>query len=1249
MLEVRRSHAVSLVLLAALAATPGRAASRGAHAPNAMVVVESTDPTAWLRVVQALEGQGAHLPHRIPPSLLAGTLPPGIEARLPTLAGVEIGVERAGGPRLAGRLPVMAGAVRRLLEGPVGHPGLPEPRPMEHDVVLPLEGEELMLPSHFGPAECDRPGATSAYLVGSVAIGILMPESTGGASSEDWSNEDPRHPGEDRASLVIAEIMQGCDTLVAQHPDAALSFAYDVRRDIPIAHEAIEHSVGQRGTWIADILEEIGHGAASPSYGIGGYLHEMRERLDTDWAAAAFVIDDLNDADNGFPPTGFPFAYALLGGPYMVMTYDNDGWSLDRMDVVFRHELGHVFHALDEYRSAGNDCGRTAGWLRVKNGNNDSAPGDTACETNVACVMRGNDTPTSCAFTIGQVGMRDTDVDGVPDVRDAPPDSRFTDASPLLIGTSSVTLLARSTARALAEESPNAPVAFSINRVASAEWSLDGGAFLPLVADDAAFGGRCEDFTLDLTGLSEGWHRVELRATNDVGLLEPSPASLDIYVNADCADDASEPDDDRDTAAARPAGTHSLFHCAYDRDWSRFHLTRDASVTVTVTQSDATGSLTVRLLDAASNVLAESAATAGVATLTTTAGTSGTYYVAVLGDSELETAYDLGIAADCIDDPSEPDSPAPLGRESAPGTLRQRVLCAGDQDHYLLAVQSGQTITADARFDGSLGDIDLELIDPAGTSVATSVGTGDVETVTTTPTVEGVWIVRVFGKTPLDRNVYDLTLAATGCIDDAGENDDGAATARTLSPGAVTGIVCGDDEDWFRVTIASRRLVRIQLSHSPTAGNLDLELRDAAGTRLVARSTRPGGLEDITTERLAPGTYTVRVVAPTADTVSYRLTLEDVDPLLLFAHLDADDVVLQWNLSSQECFTVRRSTDPSDFSAAVEQLVQEGDPTILEVDRPISDLAWRDPGVATDRTLLYCYLVDPHDCGEAVLTAHKTATPYPVVPEGIGTLTSVEYAVTLYNGGRDPIFGAVFHDDLPPEVSRFSVLEIPPGATDVSELPPSGASGTGLVLVTGITVPAGEERLVRFVVYISPNSGFQDPMMDNQGWAEHGASPVGAGVVTDTDDSATTGWQDDTRVFIVRRNDKFTVHAFWHQDVDLDVQVIDTCGNVIGEHDMPFADCAGGRGQVRMTHSCTAPSPPGRYEDIEWVSVPPPGVYRIRVAYPGLSPDDPACGGRGPEEVTVVVQPFGSVVGPVRWRTVTVEPGSPVDVMTVTY
>jgi hypothetical protein len=86
------------------------------------------------------------------------------------------------------------------------------------------------------------------------------------------------------------------------------------------------------------------------------------------------------------------------------------GWGEANLDLVFAHETGHIFGALDEYADSNCSAGQIGGHLHVANGN---------CEVgnpaSVECLMKAN-TIAFCAPTVAQWGWADRNNDGVLDV-----------------------------------------------------------------------------------------------------------------------------------------------------------------------------------------------------------------------------------------------------------------------------------------------------------------------------------------------------------------------------------------------------------------------------------------------------------------------------------------------------------------------------------------------------------------------------------------------------------------------------------------------------------------------------------------------------------------------------------------------------------------------------------------------------------------------------------------------------------------
>jgi hypothetical protein len=231
-------------------------------------------------------------------------------------------------------------------------------------------------PSRPAPGARAARGPTSAYLEGSVAVGVVIVQ--GPDSGLKFSEEE--------RTKVIAEVQNGLGFFIETNPLSGITFSFeirDVQLDVPADPEADD----LEALWRDPAMAALGF---SPDWsGVDAYVEDLRTRLATNWTYCAFF-------------TKYPlahFAYAFIGGPRLVMDYDNDGWGPDNIDRVFAHETGHIFGAPDEYASSNCDCGGSWGRYGLPNLN---------CETcaaggGVDCLMRGN-TWALCAYTPGHLG-----------------------------------------------------------------------------------------------------------------------------------------------------------------------------------------------------------------------------------------------------------------------------------------------------------------------------------------------------------------------------------------------------------------------------------------------------------------------------------------------------------------------------------------------------------------------------------------------------------------------------------------------------------------------------------------------------------------------------------------------------------------------------------------------------------------------------------------------------------------------------
>jgi len=373
---------------------------------------------------------------------------------------------------------------------------------------------------------------TSEYMVGSVAVGIIVPESSGNA--ENWSTE--------RLNTVVAETQAGIDWWRQREPSANLTFSYDLHLSVPVSIEPIAtEAVGSAATiedapmgqWMNECFAYLGYPAdvmfEENAY---SYANDLRLAKGTNWAFIVFVVDSLNDADGAFPD-GL-FAFARPGGPYLVMTYDNDGWGIENMDSTVAHEMGHIFYALDEYRDAGNLASDRSGYFNEINGNNE---GDGL--TNVSCIMRGDedsyDLRAVCGYTKRQMGQRDQDRNGIQDVLDVPPVCTLPAFTPDPTGHSLLTYLGRAQVGTLPNLNTCRPElphpAISVSTIAGVEWQVDSTDWTPATPATGAYDSGQESFRLIAGPLDLGEHTVRARAVDNQGKVG-TPASDTVTIIA---------------------------------------------------------------------------------------------------------------------------------------------------------------------------------------------------------------------------------------------------------------------------------------------------------------------------------------------------------------------------------------------------------------------------------------------------------------------------------------------------------------------------------------------------------------------------------------------------------------------------------------------------------------------------------------------------------------------------------------------
>lgn len=346
---------------------------------------------------------------------------------------------------------------------------------------------------------------TSEFMAGRVAVGLVLVESNGtvDTSKENWTSEEKQ--------LVFNKTISALNWWMQREPRAKLSFVYDdhFSNPLPTGVEPITRPHSDQGYWIADAMKSLGFNSTSYFTQVRNYDNWLRSTYQTDWAFTIFVVDSSSDGDNRFS-NGY-FAYAYLGGPFLVMTYGNNGYGPEYFDAVAAHEIGHIFRALDQYSSAYQGCTVRSGYLNIENQNSQYG----SCASNVDSIMRGQIYPFIAKaidpYAAGQIGWRDSDGNNILDPLDTNLSLQVTELSQ-----TGDEILAKGAVTISSFPSPTG-VSFTINKISKVQYRVGEGEWQMGQPLDGKFDSISEDFELTATDLPTGWSLFEISAIDSMG------------------------------------------------------------------------------------------------------------------------------------------------------------------------------------------------------------------------------------------------------------------------------------------------------------------------------------------------------------------------------------------------------------------------------------------------------------------------------------------------------------------------------------------------------------------------------------------------------------------------------------------------------------------------------------------------------------------------------------------------------------
>jgi hypothetical protein len=376
-------------------------------------------------------------------------------------------------------------------------------RPPPHRPIIAAAGD--FKPSLFQP---------SAFLAGRVAVQLIFVESDGSKepSTRNWTDA--------QVTLARSQVASGLEWWRARLPNAQINFDL-TSRIVLSSYEPIEHGLDTEGLWVGDTFRRMGFSASN--YFEQAYSADdgLRRSRGADWATTIFIVNSSGKASGRFADGHF--AYAYVGGPFMVITSDAGPYGANNIAPVAAHEFGHIFGALDQYAAAETPCTQQSGYLAVPTSNSQAHNCGSRFTSIMLEPLEAYSAEAIDSSALGQVGYRDSDGDSIPDPLDTKP------TADILVRQLSEGGRPTVTASAIDQPYPSpAGQPVTINHIAQIEYRADGGQWIALPPSDGAYDGSAESASATLP-LYDGQHTVDFRALNSAGAATPlTTASVNV-------------------------------------------------------------------------------------------------------------------------------------------------------------------------------------------------------------------------------------------------------------------------------------------------------------------------------------------------------------------------------------------------------------------------------------------------------------------------------------------------------------------------------------------------------------------------------------------------------------------------------------------------------------------------------------------------------------------------------------------------
>ncbi len=202
-------------------------------------------------------------------------------------------------------------------------------------------------------------------------------------------------------------------------------------------------------------------------------------------------------------------------------------------------------------------------------------------------------------------------------------------------------------------------------------------------------------------------------------------------------------------------------------------------------------------------------------------------------------------------------------------------------DAYYVTLTGGRNYLFTLSLVSGTGDLNMRLVPftsggITGDAVKSTSGSSYPEYMSYTPASTSSYILIVEPATSSENAEYLVSYTEQLPPDDSYEENDFQNTAKAITVGTYTGLVCEDD-DWYNITIATGTTITVDTYFTHSTGDLDLSLYNSTGQVNVSQSYSDH--ERVSFTALSTGNHSIRVYRYGSTTFNYyNMTISVTSP-----------------------------------------------------------------------------------------------------------------------------------------------------------------------------------------------------------------------------------------------------------------------------------------------------------------------------------------------------------------------------------